>query len=94
MWREREGISQETLGGRIEPPVDKGTVSRWENAPPGRLSGGVIAAYAEALGRSAPDMYRQPEQGPSIDAMAAKLGWEPDAVISLMQAATRAGKRG
>lgn len=69
-------LTQEQLGQRIHPPVDKGTVSRWENAPAGRLSLGVIAAYAEALGRSAVDMYRRPEQGPSLDAMVSDLNDE------------------
>lgn len=59
-WREWKGLTQEALGLRIEPPVDKGTVSRWEAAPPGRLTLGVLAAYAEALGRHARDMYNLP----------------------------------
>jgi hypothetical protein len=77
-WREAHipKLTQEQLGQRIDPPVDKGTVSRWESAPPGKLSLGVIAAYAEALGREAADMYRPPDTGPSLDAIAA--GLEPD----------------
>lgn len=66
-------MTQEDLGARIRPPVDKGTVSRWESAPPGRLSTGVIAAYAEALGKTAPEMYFPPNRGPSLDIMAAGL---------------------
>lgn len=73
LWREKEGLTQTQVGLRIKPPVDKGTVSRWEAAAPGRLTLGVIAAYAEALGRSPSDMYRRPEDGPSLDAMAAEL---------------------
>lgn len=73
LWRESEGLTQEQLGGRIHPPVDKGTVSRWEKAPPGKLSTGVIAAYAEAVGRHVTDMYRRPADGPSLDAMADQL---------------------
>lgn len=69
-WRESLNLSQEQVGGRIEPPVDKGTVSRWENALPGRLTLGVIAAYAEALGRHPTEMYRPPSD-PSLDALAA-----------------------
>lgn len=72
-WREDLGLSQQDVGNRIEPPVDKGTVSRWENAKPGGLSLGVIAAYAEALGRSAAEMYRPPDNRPSLDAMASDL---------------------
>lgn len=73
LWREKDGLTQEQVGNRIKPPVDKATVSRWENALPGRLTLGVIAAYAEALGRHAADMYRRPAEGPSLDAMAAEL---------------------
>jgi len=29
-WRDREGISQEALGGSLVPPVSNITVSRWE----------------------------------------------------------------
>lgn len=73
LWRESEGLTQEQVGGRISPPVDKGTVSRWETAGPGKLTLGVIAAYAEALGRHVSEMYRRPDQGLSLDAMAAEL---------------------
>jgi hypothetical protein len=78
LWREAHNppLSQEELGQRLRPKVDKGTVSRWENARPGILNSGVIAAYAEALGRHAIDMYRKPDDGPSLDAMAADL--EPE----------------
>ncbi len=76
LWRDKEGLTQPQLGSRIEPPVDKGTVSRWESATPGKLSLGVIAAYAEALGRHPADMYRRPDEGRSLDAMA--TGLEPD----------------
>lgn len=75
-------MTQEQLGNRIHPPVDKGTVSRWETAQPGRLSLGVIAAYAEAIGRPVVDMYRPaPKEAdeaptPSLDALA--QGLEPD----------------
>lgn len=71
--REAEGLTQEQVGNRITPPVDKGTVSKWENAKPGGLTLGVIAAYAEALGKHVTEMYRLPAEGPSLDAMAAQL---------------------
>lgn len=88
LWREHHGLTQEQLGNRIKPPVDKPTVSRWENAPPGRLTLGVIAAYAEALGRDAPEMYRRPAEGPSLDAMASNLSDDlraraADVIVSL-----------
>lgn len=76
LWRERDGLTQEQVGNRIKPPVDKGTVSKWENAKPGYLTLGVIAAYAEALGRHPTEMYRRPAEGPSLDAMAAELDQE------------------
>lgn len=65
-------MTQEELGALIEPPVDKPTVSRWENAKPGMLNSGVIAAYAEALGRHPMEMYRRPDD-PSLDALAANM---------------------
>lgn len=82
-WREaqRPELTQEQLGLRIDPPVDKGTVSRWESAGPGKLTLGVIAAYAEALERNVADMYRPPQDGPSLDAMAAGLDKEDRAVV-------------
>jgi transcriptional regulator with XRE-family HTH domain len=73
LWRDAAGLTQDQLGQRIHPPVDKGTVSKWENAEPGRLSLGVIAAFAEAIGKEALDMYRRPEEGPSLDAAAIGL---------------------
>lgn len=66
-------MTLEDLGAKIKPRVDKGTVSRWESAPPGQLTAGVIAAYAEALGRRAAEMYRPPSKGPSLDEMVAGL---------------------
>lgn len=72
-------MTLEQLGGRFEPPVDKGTVSRWENAKPGHLTLGVIAAYAEAIERPVADLYRLPPPKdkpalPSLDAIAGQMG--------------------
>jgi transcriptional regulator with XRE-family HTH domain len=78
-WRENAGVSQEQLGNRIQPPVDKGTVSRWENAPPGRLTLGVIAAFAEALDLHPTQLYRPPppkDAGPSLESLIADLDEE------------------
>lgn len=66
-------MTQTQVGNRIKPPVDKGTVSRWESAAPGKLTPGVIAAFAEAINRHVGDMYRPPAAGPSLDAMASEL---------------------
>ena len=84
LWREREGLTLEQLGGRIEPPVAKGTVDRWEGAKPGGLTLGVIAAFAEALGRPVEDMYRVPppkgvDPPPSLDDIVADLDPETKA---------------
>lgn len=78
LWREHHNLSQEQLGERFHPPVSKSTVWRWEKAKPydRALTKGVIEAYAEALNRPVEDMYRRPEDGPSLDAMATKL--DPD----------------
>lgn len=72
LWREHAGLTQEQLGQRFRPEVAKGTVSRWENARPGdrAITKGVIEAYAEALNRPVEDMYRRPEDGPSLDGIA------------------------
>lgn len=93
-WRERDfpNISQETFGQRFHPPVDKGTISRWENAKPGHLTLGVIAAYAEALGRRPAEMYRPPPKTdadapqPSLDEMADDMGVDRKVVIDILSA--------
>jgi hypothetical protein len=70
-------LTQETIGNRIRPAVDKGTVSRWEKAArTGRLPTGVVAAYAEALGKTFGDMLRPPDAGPSLDSLVDKLAPE------------------
>lgn len=81
LWRDKAGLTQEQLGLRFKPPVDKGTVSRWENAKAGKLTLGVIAAYAEALGKKAHEMYFPPpkegeDEEPSLDDRAAELSNE------------------
>lgn len=92
-WRERAELTQEQLGNRIHPAVDKGTVSRWESAQPGRLTLGVIAAYAEALGRTPAEMYRPPpkdDEPQSLDALAAHLDPEMrEQAINIIAAMTR-----
>ena len=95
LWREKASLTQEQLGERFNPPVDKGTVSRWENAKPGRLSTGVVAAYAEAIGRHPTEMYRRPDDGPSLDALAAPLSADlrEQAVNVVTALAGRAGGR-
>jgi transcriptional regulator with XRE-family HTH domain len=60
-WREYIGVSQQDLGNRFDPPVAKGTISRWESKP-STVSLGVVSAYAEALGPKVRviDLYRLP----------------------------------
>lgn len=81
LHREKMKLSQEQLGNRFSPPVDKGTVSRWETAPPGLLTTGVVAAFAEALDKPVTAMYSPPPDDDqkaeeSLDDMAAPL--DPD----------------
>jgi transcriptional regulator with XRE-family HTH domain len=72
-WRKHRRMTQEQVGSLIGPDgVGKSTISRWENAK--RLPNvNILAAYAEAIGVTVGDLYRQPIDGPSLDAMAADL---------------------
>lgn len=79
-------MTQEQVGERFHPQVSKSTISRWESAGPRSLTRGVIEAYAEALNRPVEDMYRQPAQGPSLDAKAAELELDPKVIIGVMEA--------
>lgn len=100
-WREAERptLTQEALGLRFQPPVDKATISRWESITAiggkdreGRsLSVGVVAAYAEALGREAVEMYRPPAAHPSLDALLAKM--PPDLAEQAINVVTALAKR-
>lgn len=47
-WRDFYGLNQTDLGLRFEPPVSKGTISKWENNER-EPTIGVLQAYAEAL---------------------------------------------
>lgn len=95
-WREWADLTLEELGNRIEPAVDKGTVSRWENAKPGHLTLGVIAAFAEAVDRPVADMYRLPPPKdkpslPSLDAIAGQMGeGMHEATLDFLAAAAKA----
>jgi transcriptional regulator with XRE-family HTH domain len=69
-WREHLALTQQEVGDRFEPPIDKGTVSRWETAK--RIpSLNVLAAYAEALGIRIGQLYQPPSERPSLDEMIA-----------------------
>lgn len=87
-WREANDppLSQEQLGQRIDPPVDKGTVSRWEKAARrGKLTTAVVGAYAEALNRKFEDMLRHPATPPPLDSVADDLGVGRDAAVTALE---------
>mgnify|MGYP003651543131 CR=1 FL=1 len=73
-WREKVGISQEALGGRLG--VSDVTISRWETGKR-RPDLDAQAAYAEALGIEPYDLVRHPDQ-PSADAL---LRGQPEDVV-------------
>lgn len=64
-WRDahRPTLTQKTLGERLG--ISDVTVSRWETGER-RPDINAIAAYAEALDRELPDMFRHPDT-PSAD---------------------------
>lgn len=87
------------VGDRTKPPVDKGTVSRWESAPPGRISTGALAAFAEAIGVHVTDLYRPPPPKgqpipPKLDDMADNLDEDAKkATIDFINAMARRRRR-
>lgn len=67
-WREHLKLTQQQVGDRIAGGIDKGTVSRWENAK--RVpSVNVLAAYAEALHLPVATLFRRPDDRASLDEM-------------------------
>ena len=70
-WREHRGLTQQDVGDRFDPPVDKATVSRWETDRRG-LSLNVLAAYAEALEIQPPQLYHPPSEQESLDELVAR----------------------
>jgi len=65
-WREHLRLTQQQVGDRIAGGIDKGTVSRWENAK--RVpSVNVLAAYAEALHLPIANLFRRPNTRASLD---------------------------
>lgn len=85
--REAEHLTQDQLGARFHPTVDKGTVSKWETkGRMGRLSTAIVAAYADALDKDFRDMFRLPAEGPSLDGIAAKLDRQAQTDLSDMVA--------
>lgn len=66
-------LTQEQIGQRFHPPVEKGQISKWETAGrKGQISTAVVAEYAEALGLDDPRLLYYLPAKPSLDAIAAK----------------------
>jgi hypothetical protein len=79
-------LSQTDLGNRIEPPVDKGTVSRWEKtARLGKVSTAIVTAYAEALNRLPVQMLSPPHAPAPLDVVARELGLDRDEAVLAME---------
>lgn len=70
-WREHKKLSLEEVGGRFDPPVGKGTVSKIEEKPAYLLTLGVLQEYADALQLSDFSMlYRLPPPKDEADPLA------------------------
>lgn len=69
-WREHLGLSQEAVGNRFHPPVERGTISRFELSTR-NLSLNVLAAFAEALRVPVAALYRPPTEDESLDEIVA-----------------------
>lgn len=69
-WRESRRLSAETMAGRLG--IARQSVYRWERDQ-WRLTPDKIAAYAAALGDNVrpEQLWRLPDETPSIDAMLA-----------------------
>lgn len=79
-------LSQTDLGNRIEPPVDKGTVSRWEKtARTGKISTAIVVAYAEALNRRPVQMLSPPSAPAPLDIIAQELGLDREEAVMAME---------
>lgn len=91
-WRESLDLSQTDLGNRIDPPVDKGTVSRWEKtARTGKISTAIVVAYAEALGKKPVQMLSPPNTPEPLDLVAQSLGIGREDAIKALE--IMAGRR-
>jgi len=93
-WRESKGLTQDQMGGRFDPPVEKGQISKWETAGrQGVINTSVVAEYAQALGVKDPRrLYGLPPKGsepPTIDQMVVEKGIDRDDVIAFIEAMGR-----
>lgn len=94
-WREYLDLTQETVGNRFDPPVDRGQISKIETkARTGHIGNETVAAYAEALNRPIVDMYghppakEQPERK-SLDEIATELDLEYEDAVRAMRILSR-----
>lgn len=93
-WRDSKGLTQDQMGGRFDPPVEKGQVSKWETAGrQGAINTAVVAEYAEALGiKDARRLYGLPPKGPeppTLDQMAAEQGIDKGTVAAFIESVAR-----
>lgn len=65
-------MTQQQVGDRFDPPVDKGTISRWETTARG-LTINSLAAYAEAIGVQPSALYHKPNDDEDLEALAARV---------------------
>lgn len=70
-WREHKGLSLEYVGGRFDPPVAKGTISKLEAKPAYLITLGVLQEYAAALNlEHFSQLYRPPPKDDESDPLA------------------------
>lgn len=82
------------MGGRFDPPVEKGQISKWETAGrQGVINTSVVAEYAQALGiKDARRLYGLPpkdNQPTTIDEMVVEKGVDREDVIAFIEAMER-----
>jgi transcriptional regulator with XRE-family HTH domain len=98
-WRESKGLNQEQVGGRFDPPVEKGQVSKWETAGrQGAINTAVVAEYAEALGiKDARRMYSMPpkdKEPPTLDDLAMEQGIDKGVVAAFIELSAQRRRAG
>ncbi len=72
-WREHRGLTQQQLADRMGK--SKASISRYETGARG-IPGGYLAAVAEALRCTVPDLYRLPDAPRSLDDLLASASEE------------------
>lgn len=74
-WRDHVDITLERLGERFDPPIAKATVQRIEKRRDPKV--GVVAAFAEALGRRFDEMFHLPPPKPRLSTGSTQSKEEP-----------------